>query len=70
MAEELDRNAIVARLEVVAESLELPAENWQALAKDEKKLLLLVRLHGVSSDWLIFGDVRPCIREGARARRG
>jgi hypothetical protein len=35
----IDRNAILARLELIADSLSLPEQDWGAIAEDEERLI-------------------------------
>ena len=54
--------AIRKRLGIVADALELPASAIEGAMLDEDTLVSFALRHGVSLDWLVFGDVRPMLR--------
>lgn len=62
---EIDRNAICARLEVVADALDLPDTDWMAVAGDDNRLLDFAHEQKQSIDWIVLGDVRNLIRWAA-----
>jgi hypothetical protein len=64
----IDRNAILARLELIADSLDLPEQDWSAIAEDDERLIDFAIEHGQSIDWVILGDVRNYIRMAAARR--
>jgi hypothetical protein len=61
----IDRNAILGRLEVVADCLALPEQDLRAIAEDDECLIEFAIKHGQSIDWLVLGDVRNYIRMAA-----
>lgn len=64
----IDRNAILARLEVIADCLNLPEQDLGAIAEDDERLVEFAKEHGQSIDWLLIGDVRTYIRMAAVRR--
>jgi len=64
----INRNAILARLEVVSDCLELPDQDLRAIAEDDERLIEFAAEHGQSLDWLVIGDVRNYIRMAAMGR--
>jgi hypothetical protein len=64
----IDHNAILARLEVVSDCLNLPDQDLKAVAKDDEGLIEFAIKHGQSLDWLVIGDVRNYIRMAALRR--
>lgn len=62
----IDRNAVAARLEVIADALSLPDEDWLALAQDDERIIDFAARHGQSLDWIFQGDVRNLIRRCAQ----
>ena len=64
----INRNEILARLEVVSDCLNLPGQDLRAIAQDDERLIEFAFKHGQSLDWLIVGDVRNYIRMAAKRR--
>jgi uncharacterized protein (UPF0264 family) len=64
----IDRNLILARLEVVIDSLNLPELDPKAIAENDERLIDFAIKHGQSLDWLVMGDVRSYIRMAAVRR--
>jgi hypothetical protein len=63
-----DRNAILGRLEVVADCLELSDQDLRAISEDDERLIEFAIEQGQSLDWLVVGDVRSYIRMAAKRR--
>jgi hypothetical protein len=61
----VDRNAVLARLEVVADCLDLPEQDLRAIAEDDERLIEFAIDHGQSLDWLVRGDIRSYTRKAA-----
>lgn len=61
----INRNAILARLEIVADCLDLSEQDLRAIAEDDERLIEFAIEHGQSLDWLVMGDVRNYIRMAA-----
>ncbi|MFL5027870.1 MAG: hypothetical protein ACJ8CF_13860 [Microvirga sp.] len=61
----INRNAILARLEVVADCLDLSEQDLRAIAEDDERIIEFATEHGQSLDWLFMGDVRSYIRMAA-----
>ncbi|RDI50392.1 hypothetical protein [Microvirga subterranea] len=64
----IDRNAILARLEVIADCLNLPDQDLSAIAENDESLIEFAIKHGQSLDWLVMSDVRNYIRMAAMMR--
>ncbi|WP_457091847.1 hypothetical protein [Microvirga sp. P5_D2] len=58
----IDRNAILGRIEVIADCLELPEQDLKAIAEDDDRLIEFAKEYGQSLDWLVMGDIRGYIR--------
>ena len=61
----IDRNAILARLEVVADVLELGYAEVIAASENDDALIDFAVRHNQSIDWLILGNVRPMLKDRA-----
>lgn len=61
----INRNAILARLEIVADCLDLSEQDLRAIAEDDERLIEFAIEYGQSLDWLVMGDVRNYIRMAA-----
>jgi hypothetical protein len=61
----IDRNIVLARLEVIIDSLGLPELDPKAIAEDDERLIDFTGKHNQSLDWLVLGDVRSYIRKAA-----
>jgi hypothetical protein len=48
----INRNAILARLEVVADCLDLSEQDLRAIAEDDERIIEFATEHGQSLDWL------------------
>ncbi|WP_262030274.1 hypothetical protein [Microvirga sp. Mcv34] len=64
----IDRNIILARLEVIIDSLSLLELDPKAIAENDERLVDFAIEHGQSLDWLVMGDVRNYIRMAAERR--
>ncbi|QRM27906.1 hypothetical protein [Microvirga sp. VF16] len=64
----IDRNIVLARLEVVIDSLGLPELDPKAIAEDDERLIDFAIKHGQSLDWLVMGDIRSYILMAAKIR--
>jgi hypothetical protein len=61
----IDRNIVLARLEVVIDCLSLPELDPKAIAENDERLIDFASEHGQSLDWIVMGDVRSYIRISA-----
>ena len=60
----IDRNAVNARLEVIVDALDLPSFEYESATDGGGNgILSFAERHGQSLDWIVFGDVRPMLRE-------
>lgn len=62
----IDRNVVLARMEVVAYCVDVPEQDLKAIAENDERLIEFAIRHGQSLDWLILGDVRGYIRMAAK----
>jgi hypothetical protein len=64
----LDRNIVLARLEVIIDSLGLPELDPKTIAENDDRLIDFVSKHGQSLDWIVMGDIRGYILRVADRR--
>lgn len=62
----VDWNKIRARVEVAADSLDIPDTEVEAACANDDGLLAFAARHNQSLDWLVLGDLRPMLRMRAR----
>ena len=62
----INRNSILARLEVVADALSLSDSDLKGMARNDGRLIEFAAEHNISLDWLVLGDVRSYIRQASR----
>jgi hypothetical protein len=64
----IDRNIVLARLEVIIDSLGLPELDPKAIAEDDERLIDFAGEHNQSLDWIVMGDIRGYILRAADKR--
>jgi hypothetical protein len=62
-----DWNAILARLEFIADTLSLPYSEVEIAAANEEALIEFAERHNQSLDWIIRGNLGVMILQLARA---
>jgi hypothetical protein len=67
---ELNRQAIRARLDLVAHEHDLPAAEISKAKSSERALVDFAYRHDLSFDWLILGDLRGRLRMAKWAAAG
>jgi hypothetical protein len=67
MSHRIDREAIAARVRLIAHERGLPAAETLSAHKSDGGILQFCERHGVSIDWLVCGDLRGRLRMARHA---